>query len=116
MSIPGQGIQACAEVAPERWDAELRAAGVTDVYYARGYVAAAAALVGAEPLLLRHGGAFFACLLRSDPVDVVTAIDGAYDQPSTAADQIRWLAAAGLDAEVVWARQDLCVIVADSPS
>jgi GNAT acetyltransferase-like protein len=72
MSIPGQGIQACAEVAPERWDAELRAAGVTDVYYARGYVAASAALIGAEPLLLRHGGVFFACLLRSDPLDVVT--------------------------------------------
>jgi hypothetical protein len=31
-------------------------------------------------------------------------------------DQVRWLAAAGLDAEVVWARQDLAVIVADSPS
>jgi len=26
-----------------------------------------------------------------------------------------WLAAAGLNAEVVWARQDLAVIVADSP-
>jgi serine/alanine adding enzyme len=72
MTIPGQGIGACAEVAPERWDAELRAAGVTDVYYARGFVAASAALAGAEPLLLRHGGVYFACLLRSDPVDVVT--------------------------------------------
>jgi tRNA (cmo5U34)-methyltransferase len=30
--------------------------------------------------------------------------------------QVRWLAAVGLDAEVVWARQDLAVIVADSPS
>jgi tRNA (cmo5U34)-methyltransferase len=65
---------------------------------------------------LRPGGRFvLGDVVVPDPVDVVTAIDGAYDQPSTAADQIRWLAA-GLDAEVVWARQDLCVIVADSPS
>jgi hypothetical protein len=42
--------------------------------------------------------------------------DGAYDQPSTVYDQVRWLAAAGFNAAVVWARQDLCVIVADSPS
>jgi serine/alanine adding enzyme len=72
MSIPGQGIAACAEVEPERWDAALRAGGVTDVYYQRGFVAASAALAGAEPVLLRHRGVFFACLLRSDPVDVVT--------------------------------------------
>jgi serine/alanine adding enzyme len=72
MTIPGPGIEACAEVEPERWDATLRAAGVTDVYYQRGFVAASAALAGAEPVLLRHGGVFFACLLRSDPVDVVT--------------------------------------------
>jgi hypothetical protein len=31
---------------------------------------------------------------------------GVRDQPSTIDDQLRWLAAAGLDAEV-WARQDL---------
>src|SRR5687768_191880 len=72
-SIPGPGI---AEVEPERWDAALRAAGVTDVYYARGFVAASAALAGAEPVLLRLAGdggeVFFACLLRRDPVDVVT--------------------------------------------
>jgi serine/alanine adding enzyme len=72
MSIPGQGIAGCEEVEPERWDAALAAAGVTDVYYARGFVAASAALVDAEPVLLRHDGVFFACLLRSDPVDVVT--------------------------------------------
>ena len=63
---------ACEEVEPERWDAALRAAGVTDVYYSRGFVAASAALAGAEPVLLRHDGVFFACLLRGDPVDVVT--------------------------------------------
>ena len=67
---------ACAEVEPERWDEELQAAGATDVYYARGFVRASAALVGAEPILLRlQGGAgdvFLACLVRSDPTDVVT--------------------------------------------
>ena len=67
---------ACAEVDPERWDETLSAAGVTDVYYARGYVAASAALVDAEPVLLRLAGdggeVLFACLLRRDPTDVVT--------------------------------------------
>jgi tRNA (cmo5U34)-methyltransferase len=51
-----------------------------------------------------------------DPADVVAPIDRGYDQPSTVGDQVRWLAAAGLDAEVVWTRRDLVVIVADSPS
>ena len=64
------------EVEPERWDELLRAAGLTDVYYSHGFVRASAALVDAAPLLLRLGGeqgdVFFACLLRSDPVDVVT--------------------------------------------
>jgi tRNA (cmo5U34)-methyltransferase len=67
---------------------------------------------------LRPGGRFVLgdVVVPDDPVDVVTPIDGVYDQPSTIDDQVRWLAAAGLDAEVVWARQDLAVIVADSPS
>jgi tRNA (cmo5U34)-methyltransferase len=67
---------------------------------------------------LRPGGRFVLgdVVVPDDPVDGVTPIDGVYDQPSTIDDQVRWLAAAGLDAEVVWARQDLAVIVADSPS
>ena len=64
------------EVAPAGWDAALRAAGLADVYYAHGYVAAAALLAGAEPVLLRlagDGGAvLLAAIVRSDPVDVVT--------------------------------------------
>lgn len=35
------------------------------------------------------------------------------DQPSTRDDEVRWLTAAGLDAEVVWARRDLAVIIAE---
>jgi tRNA (cmo5U34)-methyltransferase len=67
---------------------------------------------------LRPGGRFVLgdVVVPNDPADVVTPIDGVYDQPSTVDDQVWWLAAAGLDTEVVWARQDLCVIVAHSPS
>jgi tRNA (cmo5U34)-methyltransferase len=67
---------------------------------------------------LRPGGRFVLgdVVVPDDPADAVTPIDGVHDQPSTIDDQVRWLAAAGLDAEVVWARQDLAVIVADSPS
>jgi tRNA (cmo5U34)-methyltransferase len=67
---------------------------------------------------LRPGGRFVLgdVVVPEDLADVVTPIDGVYDQPSTIDDQLRWLAAAGLDAEVVWARQDLAVIVADSSS
>ena len=67
---------------------------------------------------LRPGGRFVLgdVVVPDNPADVVTPIDGVYDQPSTVDDQLRWLAAAGLDAEVVWARQDLVVIIADSPS
>ena len=67
---------------------------------------------------LRPGGRFVLgdVVVPDDPADLVTPIDGVYDQPSTIDDQVRWLAAAGLHAEVVWARQDLAVIVADSPS
>jgi tRNA (cmo5U34)-methyltransferase len=67
---------------------------------------------------LRPGGRFVLgdVVVPEDPVDVVTPLDGVYDQPSTLGDQLRWLAAAGLDTEVVWVRQDLAVIVADLPS
>ena len=53
---------------------------------------------------LRPGGRFVLgdVVVPDDPADVVTPIDGVHDQPSTVDDQVRWLAAAGLDAEVVW--------------
>jgi tRNA (cmo5U34)-methyltransferase len=67
---------------------------------------------------LRPGGRFVLgdVVVPEDPADVVTPIDGVYDKPSTTDDQLLWLAAAGLNAEVVWARRDLAVIVADLPS
>ena len=36
-----------------------------------------------------------------------------YDKPSTVAEQLQWLAAAGLQARVTWAARDLAVLVAD---
>jgi len=67
---------------------------------------------------LRPGGRFVLgdVVEPDNPADAVTPIDGVYDQPSTIGDQVRWLAAAGLDAELVWVRQDLAVMVADSRS
>jgi tRNA (cmo5U34)-methyltransferase len=66
---------------------------------------------------LRAGGRFVLgdVVVPDDPADVVTPIDGAYDMPSSVEDQLRWLAAAGLDAHVVWTRRDLAVIVAEAP-
>ena len=50
-------------------------------------------------------------VVPEQPADLVTPIDGDYDTPSTAADQLRWLAAAGLKAQVAWAHRDLAVLV-----
>jgi len=65
---------------------------------------------------LRPGGRFVLgdVVIPDDPADAITPIDGIYDQPSRAVDQVSWLGAAGLDARIVWSRQDLAVIVANS--
>jgi serine/alanine adding enzyme len=80
---------ACAEVEPQRWDDELHAAGVTDVYYSHGFVRASAVLLDAEPVLLRRAGeagdVFLACLVRRDPIDVVTPYG--YGGPVAAGDE-----------------------------
>src|SRR4029453_10031420 len=49
---------------------------------------------------LRPGGRFVLgdVVVPGDPADVVTPIDGVYDQPSTIENQLRWLAPAGLRA------------------
>ena len=64
------------EVEPADWDDVLQGLGVTDVYYARGFVEASALLGKGAPVLLRttdaDGDVLFPCLLRSDPPDVVT--------------------------------------------
>jgi SAM-dependent methyltransferase len=54
-------------------------------------------------------------IVPDDPADVVTPIDGEYDQPSTAAERLRWLTDAWLLAHSVWIDRDLAVLVADLP-
>jgi serine/alanine adding enzyme len=67
---------ALVEVDAACWDDELRAAGLFDVYYSRGYVAAAARLADGSPVLVRlagpGGSVFLAGIVRSDPADLVT--------------------------------------------
>jgi serine/alanine adding enzyme len=64
------------EVARADWDPLLERLGLTDVYWSRGFVEASARLVEGAPTLLHlasgDGDVVFACLLRSDPTDVVT--------------------------------------------
>jgi tRNA (cmo5U34)-methyltransferase len=52
-------------------------------------------------------------VVPEDPDDVVTPIDGAYDTPSTLAEQRDWLHAAGLASRVAWSQRDLAVVVAE---
>ena len=54
-------------------------------------------------------------VVPEDPADVVTPIDGEYDTPSTAADQLAWLTATGLRARLAWAHRDLAVLVGEAP-
>ncbi len=49
-----------------------------------------------------------------DPRDAVTSLTDGFDRPSSAEEQLEWLAAAGFDASVVWHHRDLAVIVADA--
>lgn len=52
-------------------------------------------------------------VVPEDPADVVTPIDGDYDTPSTAAEQLSWLAATGLRSRLAWSHRDLAVLVGD---
>jgi tRNA (cmo5U34)-methyltransferase len=64
---------------------------------------------------LRHGGRFVlgdvVVPVRSE--DAVIPLEEGFDRPDTVAAQLRWLAGAGLEAEVVWSAQDLAVLRAD---
>ena len=48
------------------------------------------------------------------PVASPVPLEDGVDRPSTLDDQLEWLRAAGLEPEVVWARDDLAVIAADA--
>jgi len=50
-----------------------------------------------------------------DPSDLLTPLDPDYDTPSTIADQLRWLTAADLQAQVAWTHRDLAVLVGHAP-
>lgn len=67
--------------------------------------------------VLASGGRFVLgdVVVPPDPDDVVTPIDGTYDKPSTAAQQVRWMTSAGFDARVVWSSKDLAVLTGDIP-
>jgi tRNA (cmo5U34)-methyltransferase len=54
-------------------------------------------------------------VVPENPSDAVTPIDGEYDTPDTVADQLSWLADAGLRASVAWAHRDLAVLAGRAP-
>jgi hypothetical protein len=51
-------------------------------------------------------------VVPEDPDRAVATLTPGYDKPSTVADQISWLEAAGFSVRVIWERDDLAVIVA----
>ncbi len=67
---------------------------------------------------LASGGRFVMAdvVTPEDPDDVVTPIDGVFDQPSRLDDLSAWLTEAGLDGRLVWSHRDLAVIVAQHAS
>jgi tRNA (cmo5U34)-methyltransferase len=68
--------------------------------------------------VLRPGGRFVLgdVVIPLHPADAVTSVSGDNDRPSTLADQLGWLADAGLRASVTWAERDLAVVRADRPN
>lgn len=67
--------------------------------------------------VLAPGGRFVLgdLVVPEDPAHVVTHIDGEWDRPSGAAEQVAWMKAAGLSARVAWADKDLAVLVGEKP-
>jgi tRNA (cmo5U34)-methyltransferase len=75
---------------------------------------AKAQLFGRVAAALAPGGRLVIAdlVVPEDPADVVTPLEEGFDLPDTVADQLTWLADAGLKAQVAWARRDLAVLVA----
>jgi tRNA (cmo5U34)-methyltransferase len=67
--------------------------------------------------VMRPGGRFVLAdvVVPEDPSQAVTPIDGDYDKPSSVADQLGWLSAAGLRPRVAWRHRDLAVLVGEAP-
>jgi tRNA threonylcarbamoyl adenosine modification protein (Sua5/YciO/YrdC/YwlC family) len=64
---------------------------------------------------LAPGGRFALAdvVVPADPAAVTIPLTDGFDKPSTVAEQLGWLAAAGFDARLTWESRDLAVIVAD---
>jgi tRNA (cmo5U34)-methyltransferase len=75
--------------------------------------AAKAGLFARVAAVLAPGGRFVLgdLIVPEDPADVVTPIDGTFDQPSTIDEQLGWLAEAGLVPALAWRERDLAVLV-----
>jgi tRNA (cmo5U34)-methyltransferase len=52
-------------------------------------------------------------VVPDDPADAVTPLSPDYDLPSTVAEQLAWLDAAGFEAAVTWRNRDLAVLRAE---
>jgi tRNA (cmo5U34)-methyltransferase len=65
--------------------------------------------------VLTTGGRFVLAdvVVPDDPADALTPLSPDYDLPSTVAEQLTWLGAAGFDAEVTWRHRDLAVLRAE---
>ena len=63
---------------------------------------------------LAPGGTFVLAdvVVPEDPADAVTSLTPDFDRPSSVAEQLGWLAAAGLKPRVVWEQRDLAVLAA----
>lgn len=68
--------------------------------------------------VLRPGGTFVLgdLVVPGRPEDSRIYVDRVMDLPDTAADQLRWLAEAGLESELVWDDHDLAVLRAVRPT
>jgi tRNA (cmo5U34)-methyltransferase len=66
--------------------------------------------------VLSPGGRFVLAdvIVPPQPADAVTSLSPGFDHPSSLADQLAWLASAGLPARVAWQHADLAVVVADA--
>lgn len=67
--------------------------------------------------VLAPGGKFVMAdvVVPADPADAVTSLTPDFDHPSSVADQLQWLRAAGLEAQVTFEHRDLAVIAAQKP-
>jgi tRNA threonylcarbamoyl adenosine modification protein (Sua5/YciO/YrdC/YwlC family) len=64
--------------------------------------------------VLAPGGRFALAdvVVAEEPSQATASLTPGYDKPSTVADQLEWLSAAGFDARVTWQAKDLAVIEA----